>query len=176
MAGHACERLTEDQRIALRMTRDGLTSKEIAIRLGLKSKTAIDQRLDRARATLNAADRKAAARIHAEWEAARDRIIRDPEALVRRTRPATSWPSDMASAPPQADRIREEHRAFAAAYPDDRGLRRRLVRTALGGKWIDLTVGERLRWMAATVFVLLLATFLMFAAYESLQRTIVELS
>ncbi|MEI4600199.1 sigma factor-like helix-turn-helix DNA-binding protein, partial [Klebsiella pneumoniae] len=68
-----------------------LSSKEIARLLGI-SKSAIDQRLDRARQVLGASSRREAARIFAGLEAGYDRITRDPAALVYPAT-ATAFPS-----------------------------------------------------------------------------------
>jgi DNA-binding CsgD family transcriptional regulator len=59
--------LTAEQLEALRLVRDGFTSKQIAQRLHI-SRWAVDQRVDRARARLAAADRAEAARMLSVWE------------------------------------------------------------------------------------------------------------
>jgi DNA-binding CsgD family transcriptional regulator len=59
--------LTAEQIEALRLVRDGFTSKQIAQRLNI-SRWAVDQRVDRARARLGAADRGEAARMLSLWE------------------------------------------------------------------------------------------------------------
>lgn len=80
-------RLTPEQIVALEHTANGMTSKEIARALG-KSKTAIDQRLDRARDVLGASSRREAARLFSHWQSTCDRITRDPEPLA----PAAKFP------------------------------------------------------------------------------------
>jgi len=59
--------LTAEQFEALCLVRDGFTSKQIAQRLCI-SRWAVDQRVDRARARLGAADRNEAARMLTLWE------------------------------------------------------------------------------------------------------------
>jgi len=59
--------LTAEQIEALRLVRDGFTSKQIAQRLSI-SRWAVDQRVDRARARLGATDRAEAARMLSQWE------------------------------------------------------------------------------------------------------------
>lgn len=59
--------LTPEQAEALRLVRDGFTSKQIAQRLCI-SRWAVDQRVDRARARLGASDRAEAARMLTLWE------------------------------------------------------------------------------------------------------------
>jgi len=59
--------LTAEQLEALRLVRDGFTSKQIAQQLNI-SRWAVDQRVDRARARLAAADRAEAARMLSVWE------------------------------------------------------------------------------------------------------------
>ncbi|NWM25165.1 helix-turn-helix transcriptional regulator, partial [Escherichia coli] len=60
--------LTAEQAEVLRLVQQNLSSKEIARLLGI-SKSAIDQRLDRARQVLGASSRREAARIFAGLEA-----------------------------------------------------------------------------------------------------------
>lgn len=83
--------LTAEQIEVLRLVQQNLSSKEIARLLGI-SKSAIDQRLDRARQVLGASSRREAARLFAEIEPAYDRITRDPPELVYPA-PATAFPS-----------------------------------------------------------------------------------
>ena len=61
-------KLTNGQIECLRFVRDGLSSKEIALRLG-RQKAAIDDRIERAVAALGAENRKTAARWLADFEA-----------------------------------------------------------------------------------------------------------
>lgn len=61
------DRLTEQQRVCLRMVYSHLTSKEIAPRLGIEPNS-VDQHIKAAMRTLGVSDRRAAALILAQYE------------------------------------------------------------------------------------------------------------
>ena len=65
----ALSALTPRERECLRLVYQHMTSKEIALRLGI-SKHTVDERVEKARRRLGAKDRYAAARALAAWEAA----------------------------------------------------------------------------------------------------------
>ena len=66
------DRLTEQQRACLRMVYRHMTSKEIAPRLGIEPGS-VDQHIKAAMRTLGVGERRAAARMLAEYEGARER-------------------------------------------------------------------------------------------------------
>jgi DNA-binding CsgD family transcriptional regulator len=102
--------LTAEQVEALRLVGENLSSKEIARELGI-SKSAVDQRLDRARLVLGASSRREAARIFAGGGAC-DRIPCDPQPIAAPV-PEQPWiaPAEaFGTAGPQ--RVQEARSAF----------------------------------------------------------------
>jgi len=102
--------LTAEQIEALNLVRQNLSSKEIARLLGI-SKSAVDQRLDRARQVLGAASRREAARKFGELEAC-NRITRDPAALVYPAPATALMASADADGPQMPQRVQTTHSAF----------------------------------------------------------------
>jgi len=142
MGSDRFERLTEEQRVSLRLVHAHLTSKEIARRLGISGR-AVDQRLDRARAVLGEPDRIAAAKALAAHEAASDRLTRDSQGLAEPAAAAASIPSTPDEDRASHHRVREERLAFTPEFPD----RWRWLRTLNpfdGGRPDDLTPTARL--------------------------------
>jgi DNA-binding CsgD family transcriptional regulator len=112
--------LTDEQLEALRLVRDGFTSKQIAQQLNI-SRWAVDQRVDRARARLAAADRAEAARMLTAWERkiASERFVREPQSLPDNVETANIVASYAApSAAAGENRVRE----MPARYGESGGL------------------------------------------------------
>ncbi|NIJ63203.1 DNA-binding CsgD family transcriptional regulator [Sphingomonas leidyi] len=130
--------LTAEQVEVLRLVQQNLSSKEIARLLGI-SKSAIDQRLDRARQVLGASSRREAARIYAGLEPGYDRITRDPAALVYPA-PATAFPS----AADRNDMPVQRVQATRSAFDMDPGVGHVSLRQLLKGvRPHDLSTAQR---------------------------------
>lgn len=99
-------RLTGEQAEALRLTAQGLSSKEIAPMLEV-SPSAINQRLDRARAVLGLSSRRAAARAYVEWERTCEQITCDPRDIVYGPDPGSSPSSESEEQAVSAHRVRD---------------------------------------------------------------------
>lgn len=110
----AQDELTQPQIDCLVLVRDGRTSKEMARVLGI-SKTAVDQRLDRARAILGASTREEAARIYAEGTY--DRVTRDAPELVYAPVPPAFSISAEADSGSQSNQFQEVRATFDVAPP-----------------------------------------------------------
>jgi DNA-binding CsgD family transcriptional regulator len=92
--GVSAEDLTEAQRVALRLVRQGYESKEIGLQLGV-SHYAINRRIERAVQALGARNRRDAARILAELESGTcERIAHEPLHLPSATESDTIEPPD----------------------------------------------------------------------------------
>jgi DNA-binding CsgD family transcriptional regulator len=131
--------LTAEQIEALRLVGENLSSKEIARLLGI-SKSAVDQRLDRARLALGASSRREAARLLA-GQLACDRIPCDPPTIADLT-PPQPWmaPAEaIGLAAPQ--RVQETRSVFEGeqrtAQPD-------LLALLKGMKPYELRTGYRI--------------------------------
>lgn len=108
------QELTQPQIECLLLVRDGRSSKEIARLLGV-SKTAIDQRLDRARAILGASTREEAARLYIQ--SAYDRVTRDAQEVVYVPSAPASTSSAEADGGSQSNQVQEVRATFDAVPP-----------------------------------------------------------
>lgn len=136
------DRLTEKQRECLRLAGQHLTSKQIARLLG-KSKMAVDQLLDRARHTLGCADRAEAVRVFAKLEGAYDRITYDPQTIAERDSSPSHGPIG-SSAESVRHVMQEEQYPYLAPHTG----RSRWAIPGTGGGQNDLTIRQRLAWIA----------------------------
>jgi DNA-binding CsgD family transcriptional regulator len=132
--------LTAEQIEVLNLVRQNLSSKEIARLLGI-SKSAVDQRLDRARQVLGASSRREAARRFAELDAACDRITRDPAEVVYPAPAAALLDTADADDPAVPQRVQTTRSAFGMEPGIDQITLRQLLR---GFKPHDLTTAQRL--------------------------------
>lgn len=174
MAPSPLDQLSETQRRCLSLVSRGRRTKEIAKELGLAPNT-VDTYLRQAIRTLGVATRFDAARL---LEAA----VSNPSQELRYQAPAIARPQGPAIEEAPGDEViaslpgavQERHPPFdPRGYPRPRE-RWRLFRGPWGRR-NDLTIRQRLLWMAiGTVFVLL-ALFLGLAAVESLQTTLLVL-
>ncbi len=121
--------LTPEQLQALRLAREGFTSKEIARQLEI-TRWAVDQRIERARARLGAGDRNEAIRMLGAWERATERpgadlatpappserVVREPSQLAAGAEPAMLGASYAGpSTAADTNRLREMSAAFGNA-------------------------------------------------------------
>ncbi len=130
--------LTAEQIEVLRLVQQNLSSKEIARLLGI-SKSAIDQRLDRARLVLGATSRREAARIFAGIDAGYDRITRDPAELVYPV-PSTSFPAAADRNDMPVQRVQATRSAFGLEPLGEQYSLRRLLK---GVRPHDLGTAQR---------------------------------
>lgn len=135
-------RLTEQQRVCLRLVYAHMTSKEIAPHLGIEPGS-VDQHLKSAMRTLGVADRRAAARLLAEYE------------------------QGGGGSPRAGLRMQEQQMAFQVEPPS----RQPLLPLPLEGLrptqvgWI-----KRLAWIAAIAFACALSFAALIAAAEAFTR------
>jgi DNA-binding CsgD family transcriptional regulator len=161
-------RLTDRQRLCLRLVHAHLSSKEIAPRVGIGPGT-VDQHIKAAMQVLGVSDRRAAAWILAEYEE-RDppahqspRIFGDPDLTGFATSPEDEWrPNRRVS----SEAVKEEQAALAhppagwpappigSARPDSVGWRGRLA------------------WIAAITVGMALAVGVLVSALEALTRIV----
>lgn len=140
--------LTEPQRACLRLAAKGYTSKEIARSVGLTPQT-VDQYMSRAINILGAADRREAARLHAQVES-------DEFSLSElRSTAVASHAAEL------ADKLPAESPSFSQA---PQWLRDLMWLPPIGGQRHELGWKERIRLIArisiaAAVAFLVLATF-----------------
>lgn len=138
--------VTDGQAQCLRLVAQGYTSKEIARTLGI-SKHTVDQRLDRARAALGAADRAAAARLFIAREGLSDRVVYDaPNLAAAAPGPAQTGLPDQTASGGAAVMVREAQAVYHATSPRYSlrlpFARRREERNELGA-------AQRLGWILA---------------------------
>jgi len=174
MAPSSLDRLSDTQRRCLTLVGRGRRTKEIAKELGLAPNT-VDTYLRQAIRTLGVATRFEAARLLEDRDPGPSQELRyQAPAIARPEGPAIEEaPGDEAiSSLPGA--VQERHPPFdPRGYPRP-GRRWRPFRGPWGGR-NELTIQQRLLWMAiGTVFVLL-ALFLGLAAVESLQNSLLVL-
>lgn len=139
------DKLTETQRAYLRLAYMNLSSKEIALRVGVQPNS-VDQRIKAALRTLGVSTRREAARMLAEregWGPYRELAYR-PAAVV----------GDANSSDPKASGdagsliLREERRAFEV-HPFPEGDDRFRLPLRIGDRPNGLSLGTRLFWLIA---------------------------
>ncbi len=173
MSRDPVSRLTEGQRMVLRMVDRHMETKEIARALGL-SPDGVNQRIKAAMRTLGVNKRRDAALILAEAEAAAayPPLVYPPLDIADGTGSATFAPSTESGrepAPLPAGAMREEQAAFGPAPP----LRPRRIRWPLpvrGGRPDDLTALQRLAWILGAMLLIALAFGVFLAGMEALSR------
>jgi DNA-binding CsgD family transcriptional regulator len=163
-------RLTEQQRACLRYVFAHLTSKEIAPHLGI-APNSVDQHIKAAMRTLGTSDRRAAARMLAEYEGAAGRqplVYQMPE-LASHDDPATMAASVESGRRQHGVAMREEQAAFeASAAFNSRGFM--LPLPIRGGKPSDLSSLRRLMWIIVLMLVIAFAFGVFLAGLEALSR------
>ena len=164
------DRLTEGQKDCLRLVHQHQTSKMIARALGI-SKPTVDQRIERAVRTMKAASRYEAALILAEAEsdAVYDRIIYDPPPLAA---PGTGADAASSSGHEVSRRLNDSMGAVAHPLAARSPLRSSWSDDTKGSKRNDLTMMQRIGWILCSAIAIVIATFFVFAAAESMQRTL----
>lgn len=143
------DRLTEQQRACLRMVYQHMTSKEIAPRLGIEPGS-VDQHIKAAMRTLGVGERRAAARMLAEHEAAGTGDRRADAALA------------LAMHEEQADFEASHTRLLPAKFQPPLPI--------WGGKPSDLGPLRRLAWIFAIMLMVALSFGVFLAGLEALSR------
>jgi DNA-binding CsgD family transcriptional regulator len=141
MDEHRLNRLTEKQRECLRLVYDHMSSKEIAKQLGVEPGT-VDQYIKAAMRTLGVGERRAAARMLAEHEAA-------------------------GSAAPAALRLQDEQSPFDATPPRREPM---LPLPIEGLRPTHVGWGKRLVWIVLIAAVIALAFLALLASTETFER------
>jgi DNA-binding CsgD family transcriptional regulator len=141
------DRLTEQQRACLRMVYQHMTSKEIAPRLGIEPGS-VDQHIKAAMRTLGVGERRAAARMLAEREAAGERRGDQAPLLA----------------------MHEEQADFEAGHVRPLPARFQPPLPIWGGKPSDLGPLRRLAWIFAIMLMVALSFGVFLAGLEALSR------
>jgi DNA-binding CsgD family transcriptional regulator len=163
-------RLTEQQRTCLRLVFAGLTSKEIAPRLGIEPGS-VDQHIKAAMRILDVGDRRSAARLFAEYEG------RDLQQLVYQ-------PPDIAGRIPVAEnaastenRDRRQPEIVGASLQEEQApfaitsaAKAALPLPVWGAKPHHLNGARRLAWIALAAIGIALAFGALVSAIEALVR------
>jgi DNA-binding CsgD family transcriptional regulator len=161
-------KLTEAQCECLRLVNSHLTSKEIAIRVGVSRHT-IDQRLDRACKTLGVSTRKEAARLFALY----DPIIYEPFDIADMTTAAPDFP-DLDYREEGNDRHSDYHLSDASTpFITDGLLQTQQIAMPFPQKRGDanaLSIKQRLIWAVFICCVGIMISGLLIAALETLGR------
>lgn len=163
-------RLTEQQRACLRLVFAHLTSKEIAPLLGIEPGS-VDQHIKAAMKTLGVGDRRSAARLLAEHEAAQD----GPQRIYP---PLEASPSDLLPFGPPIESgwqpggmsggaMREQQASFRVAMTGGAPIMPLPIGTTKPG---DLNWWTRLAWIAAIAIGVALAFGALVSAIEALGR------
>ena len=155
-------RLTDKQRACLRLVYAHMSSKEIAPRLGVEPNT-VDQYVKAAMRILGVSDRRAAARMLAQYEAADGQLlVYQPLGIAGARQPAILAPSTERR--PEAalgGAMREEAMPFHVAVPGSARLR---LPFAAGEGRNDLGWMQRLAWI---VFISILGAVAYFGLVEA---------
>jgi DNA-binding CsgD family transcriptional regulator len=161
-------KLTEAQCECLRLVNSHLTSKEIAIRVGVSRHT-IDQRLDRACKTLGVSTRKEAARLFALY----DPIIYEPFDIANMTASAPDFP-DLDYREERNDEHSDYHLSDPATpFITDGMAQIRQIALPFPHKRGDanaLSIKQRLIWAVLICCTGIMISGLLIAALETLGR------
>jgi DNA-binding CsgD family transcriptional regulator len=162
-------RLTEQQRACLRYVFAHLTSKEIAPHLGI-APNSVDQHIKAAMRTLGTSDRRAAARMLAEYDGAAGRqplVYQMPELAADSGSMAFVQPAE--GTPTQPRRALQEDQAAFEAMP----ARVPFLPLPIGGaRPNDAGILKRLAWIALIAIGAALAFGALAAGVEALTRLI----
>lgn len=183
MSDNPLQRLSELEKETLRHWRQRKTAKQIAREISVATGNeithfAIHERLREARRKLGVSTSAEAAELlaRAEQNAGYKPFVDDVPALAEATvdhEPSllSDTPSD-ASAPRAVDAVAEVRAEFDMTQPPPSRLRQTWLSEWLERGNNNLTVAERLRWMILFAFGMVVVTFLLLAAAESLQTSL----
>ena len=167
-------RLTEQQRACLRFVASGMTSKEIAPRLGIEPGS-VDQHIKAAMRVLGVADRRSAARLLAGHEReATQKLVYQPPPVVPPADPsilALSTDTGQQQQPRASGRFLHEAQAPFEPISSAADRSPTLPLPIWGTKPHQLSWGTRLGWIAAAA----IGTALAFGGLASAIETLVRL-
>ncbi len=165
------DRLTEKQRACLRLVYAHLSSKEIAPRLGVEPGT-VDQYIKAAMRTLGVTDRRAAARMLAEYEADACRpLVYQPLDIAVLGEPAMFGTSTEGRRNTAFGGAMQEDRALFELSPSSSAATTFRFPLPIGdGKPNDLSPLMRLAWIFALILLIALVFGLFVTGFEALSR------
>jgi DNA-binding CsgD family transcriptional regulator len=171
MDPHRIARLTEQQRTCLRFVYAHMTSKEIAPLLGIEPGS-VDQHIKAAMRVLGVGDRRAAARILAEHEAAAgvQPLVYQPSDIAPPADSSTFGPpieSGWHSSGLSGGAMREEQASFRVAAPGGAPTLPFPIGTTRPN---DLSWSARLGWIVVIMMVIALTFGVFLAGVEALSR------
>jgi len=171
MTNSQFDELTDKQRECLRLAADHMSSKEIARALGI-SASAVEQRLKYAVRTLGARDRRDASRQFARWEQAGCGVSTCGSPVVAESAQGPH-PVDVGACSPNAWEAAEL--SDSAGYFDphwDKPVAKVVTWPWAGDGRVpaDLSRSQRVFWVAAITFGLLLVFGVFVAGLEALSR------
>jgi DNA-binding CsgD family transcriptional regulator len=164
-------RLTEQQRICLRLVSAGLTSKEIAPHLGIEPGS-VDQHIKAAMRILGVGDRRTAARLLADHEGrTTQQLVYQPPEIA-----AGSWRGETGASTGNGERQQQREASGASLQEEQAPFAiSGMGRTALplpvwGAKPHHLSGAKRLAWIVAAAIGIALAFGALVSAIEALVR------
>ena len=171
MDPHRIARLTEQQRTCLRFVYRHMTSKEIAPLMGIEPGS-VDQHIKAAMRTLGVGDRRSAARIFAEYEAAQgiQPLVYQPSDIAVPPDSSTFGPPIESGWQPSGlsgGAMREQQASFRVATSGGAPTLPLPIGTTRPG---DLNWLTRLAWIAAIAIGVALAFGALVSAIEALGR------
>ncbi|HEX8642517.1 MAG TPA: helix-turn-helix transcriptional regulator [Allosphingosinicella sp.] len=163
-------RLTDQQRTCLRLVSAGLTSKEIAPRLGIEPGS-VDQHIKAAMRILGVGHRRSAARLFADYEGRHvQQLVYQPPDIAAGLSPAEDGAST-------ENRDRRQRDVSGASLHEDQAPfaitsvgRAALPLPVWGAKPHHLNGARRLAWIAAAAIGIALAFGALISAIEALVR------
>lgn len=163
-------RLTDKQRQCLRLVYAHLSSKEIAPRLGVEPGT-VDQYIKAAMRTLGVSDRRAAAKMLAEHEAASGQpLVYQPLGIAAAPETGTFGASTGGRRKAAFGGAMREEPAIFQVFPASPSEPLKLPLPIKGGKPSNLSPASRLGWIFALLIMIALAFGLFVAGFEALSR------
>ncbi|HEX8194421.1 MAG TPA: helix-turn-helix transcriptional regulator [Allosphingosinicella sp.] len=172
MADKRFARLTDQQRTCLRLVSAGLTSKEIAPRLGIEPGS-VDQHIKAAMRIMDVGDRRTAARLLADHEGrATQQLVYQPPEIA-----AGPWDGEMGPSTENRERQQQQRDTSSASLQEEQApfAISAMGRTALplpvwGAKPHHLSWVKRLGWIVAVAIGIALAFGALVSAIEALVR------
>ena len=164
------ERLTDKQRICLRFVYAHMSSKEIAPRLGVEPNT-VDQYIKAAMRILGVSDRRAAARMLAEYDAAYCQpLVYQPLDIAAAPQPAILAPSTEGRREAAFGGAMRDQQAVFEVFPTPSLDSLKLPLPIRGGNPSDLTTTKRLGWIFSLILLIALAFGFFVTGFEALSR------
>jgi DNA-binding CsgD family transcriptional regulator len=161
-------RLSEGQRICLRLVNTHHSSKQIARMLNISRHT-VDQRLALACKTLELSSRRDAARLFAQY----DSVVYEPIDIGSTAEAAPSLPNSNSRERDASDTVSEYLREEAKPFYVDADFRSGSIKPPFPlqkGQANDLSIKQRLIWIAVIFGASILISGLLIVALEALGR------